>query len=111
LAPCNVESSSSSDNDSSNSGSKESDSGSDSDSSSTSSSGSYAGKPMKPSFPIGVGTAVVSTAELIDAVSASSVATAKLLGPELPSASLFKGSPEDTLPETYGPGKSEEGND
>ncbi len=107
----NVKLPSSSDDDSSDSGSEESDSGNDSsNSSSTSSSGSHAGQPMTPSFPIGVGTAVVSTAELVDAVSAASVATAKLLGPELPSASLFKGSPEDTLPDTYGPGKSKEGN-
>jgi hypothetical protein len=63
---------------------------------------------MKPSFPIGVGTAVVSTAELIDAVSAASVAAAKLLSPEFPSASLFEGLPEETLQETYGPGKPEE---
>jgi len=109
----NVESSSSSDDDSSNSGSEESeesDSGSDgSDSSSTtSSSGSHTEKPMRPSFPTGVGTAVFSTAELINAVSAASVAAAEVLGPELPSASLFEGPPEDTLLETYGPGKPEE---
>jgi hypothetical protein len=42
---------------------------------------------------VGVGTAVVSAAELIDAVSAASVATAKLLGSKLPSASLFEGHP------------------
>jgi hypothetical protein len=63
---------------------------------------------MKLSFPTGVGTAVVSTAELIDTVSATSVAAAKVLGPKLPSASLFEGPQEDTLPETYGPGKPEE---
>jgi len=112
----NVESSSSSDDDSSNSGSEESeesDSGSDgSDSSSTtSSSGSHTEKPMRPSFPTGVGTAVFSTAELINAVSAASVAAAEVLGPELPSASLFEGPPEDTLLETYGPGKPEEADD
>jgi hypothetical protein len=105
----NVELSSMSDDDSSDSGSEESDSGSGSDgsdsSSTTSSSGSHTEKPMKPSFPTGVGTAVVSTAELVNAVSATSVAAAKVLGPELPSASLFEGPPEDTLPETYGPGK------
>jgi hypothetical protein len=98
----NVESSSSSDDDSSNSGSEESeesDSGSD---------GSHTEKPMRPSFPTGVGTAVFSTAELINAVSAASVAAAEVLGPELPSASLFEGPPEDTLLETYGPGKPEE---
>jgi hypothetical protein len=66
---------------------------------------------MKPSFPVGVGTAVVSTAELVNAVSAASVATAKLLGPELPSASFFEGPPEESLPETYGPGVSDEAND
>ncbi len=44
-------------------------------------------------------------------MSAASVATAKLLGPELPSASLFEGTPEETLPETYGPGKPEEADD
>jgi len=115
----NVESSSLSDNDSSNSGSEESeesDSGSDSgsgsdgsDSSSTTSNcGSHTEKPVKPSFPTGVGTAVVSTADLVDAASAASVAAAKVLGPELPSASLFEGPPEDTLLETYGPGKPEE---
>jgi hypothetical protein len=121
----NVESSSLSDNDSSNSGSEESeeseesDSGSDSgsgsdgsDSSSTTSNcGSHTEKPVKPSFPTGVGTAVVSTAELVDAASAASVAAAKVLGPELPSASLFEGPPEDTLLETYGPGKPEEADD
>jgi hypothetical protein len=41
-------------------------------------------------------------------VSAASVATAKLLGPELPSASLFEGPPEESLPETYGCGVSDE---
>ena len=107
----NVESLSLSADDSSDSGSEESDSGSDSgsdgsdSSSTTSSSGSHTVEPMKPSFPTGVGTAVVSTAELVNAVSAASVAAAKVLGPELPSASLFEGPPEDTLPETYGPGK------
>jgi hypothetical protein len=75
----NVESSSLSDNDSSDSGSEESedsDSGSGSyssdgsDSSSpTSSSGSHTEKPVKPSFPTGVGTVIVTTAELVDAVS------------------------------------------
>jgi hypothetical protein len=67
----NVKSSSSSDDDSS-------DSGSDS-SSTTSSSSSHTEKPVKPSFPTGVGTAVVSSAELIDAVSAASVSAAKVL--------------------------------
>jgi hypothetical protein len=114
----NVELSSSSDDDSSNSGSEESeesDSGSDSgssdgsDSSSTTSSlDSHTEKPVKPSFPTGVGTVVVSTAELVDAVSAASVAATTVLGLELPSASLFEGCPEDTLPETYGPGEPEE---
>jgi hypothetical protein len=68
----------------------DSDSGSDgSDSSSTTSiSVSQTEKPIMPSFPTGVGTAVVSTAELVDAVSAASVATAKALGPKLPSASF-----------------------
>jgi hypothetical protein len=110
----NVKSLSLSGDDSSDSGSEESeesDSGSSSDgsdsSSTTSSSGSHSEMPVKPSFPTGVGTAVVSTAELIDAVSATSVA-AQVLGPELPSASLFQDPPEDTLPETYGPGKPEE---
>jgi hypothetical protein len=117
----NVELSSSSDDDSSNSGSEESeesDSGSDSgssdgsDSSSTTSSlDSHTEKPVKPSFPTGVGTVVVSTAELVDAVSATSVAAATVLGPELPSASLFEGPPEDTLLETYGPSKPEEADD
>jgi hypothetical protein len=41
-------------------------------------------------------------------VSAASVAVATVLGPELPSASLFEGPPEGTLPETYGPGEPEE---
>jgi hypothetical protein len=100
----NVESSSTSDDDSSDSGSDSGSDGSDS-SSTTSSSGSHTVEPMKPSFPTGVGTAVVTTAELVNAVSAASVAAAKVLGPELPSASLFEGPPEDTLPETYGPGK------
>jgi hypothetical protein len=103
----NVKSSSSSDNDSSNSGSEESDSGSDS-SSTTSSSGSHTEKPVKSSFPTEVGTVVDSTTELVAAASAASVAVAKVLGPELPSASLFEGPPEGTLPETYGPGKPEE---
>jgi hypothetical protein len=114
----NVESSSLSDDDSSDSGSEkseESDSGSGSDgsdsSSTTSSSGSHTEKPMKPSFPTGVGTVVFSTAELVDAVSAASGATAIVLGPKLPSASLFEGPPEDTLPETYGPGKPKEADD
>ena len=44
-------------------------------------------------------------------MSAASVATAKLLGSKLPSASLFEGPPEDTLLETYGPGKPEEADD
>jgi hypothetical protein len=70
----NVESSSLSDDDSSDSGSDGSDS-----SSTTSSSGSHTEKPVKPSFPTGVGTAVVSSAELIDAVSATSVSAAKVL--------------------------------
>jgi hypothetical protein len=106
----NVESSSLSDDDSSDSGSEESGSGGDgSDSSSTtSSSDSHTEKPVKPSFPTGVGTVIVSTAELVAAVSAASVAIATVLGPELPSASLFEGPPEETLPETYGPGEPEE---
>jgi hypothetical protein len=99
----NVKPSSSSDNDSSNSGSEESDS-----SSTTSSSASHTEKPVKPSFPTGVGTVVVSTAGLVAAVSATSVAVATVLAPELPSASLFEGPPEDTLPETYAPGAPEE---
>ena len=117
----NVELSSSSDDDSSNSGSEESeesDSGSDSgssdgsdSSSTTSSSGSPTEKPVKPSFPTEVGTVVVSTAELVAAASAALVAIAKFLGPELPSASLFEGPPEDTLLETYGPSKPEEADD
>jgi hypothetical protein len=112
----NVESLSSSDNDSSDSGSEESDSGSDgSDSSSTTSSSSLHTekpvKPVNPSFLTGVGTVVVSTAELVAAVSAASVAVSTVLGPELPSASLFEGHPEETLPETYGPGKPEEADD
>jgi hypothetical protein len=112
LGKGNVESSSSSDNDSSDSGSEECESGSDSDSSSTtSSSGSHTEKPVKPSFQTQVGTVVVSTAELVAAVSAASVAVAKVLGPELPSASLFEGPPEVTLPETYGPGEPEEVDD
>jgi hypothetical protein len=107
----NVESSSSSDDDSSDSGSEESESGSDSgsdSSSTTSSSGSHTEKPVKPSFPTEVGTVVVSTAELVADASASSVGIAKVLGPELPSASLFEGPPEEALPETYGPGEPEE---
>jgi hypothetical protein len=108
----NVESSSSSDNDSSDSGSEECESGSDSDSSSTtSSSGSHTEKPVKPSFPTKVGTVVVSTADLVAAASAASIAIAKVLGPELPSASLFEGPPEEPLPETYGPGEPEEADD
>jgi hypothetical protein len=112
----NVEMSSSSNDYSSGSDSEDSDScsesgsgsdGSDS-SSTTSSSGSHTEKPVKPSFPTGVGTAVVNTAELVDAVSAASVAAAKVLGPEFPSASLSEGPPKDTLLETYGPGKPEE---
>jgi hypothetical protein len=63
---------------------------------------------VKPSFPTEVGTVVVSTAELVAAVSAASVAVATVLGPELPSASLFEGLPEETLPETYGPGEPQE---
>jgi len=105
-----IELSSSSDNDSSDSGSEESDSGSDS-SSTTSSSASHTEKPVKPSFPTEVGTVVVSTAELVAAASAALVAIAKFLGPELPSASLFEGPPEVTLPETYGPGEPEEADD
>jgi len=109
----NVESSSSSDNDSSDSGSEESESGSDSgsdSSSTTSSSGSHTEKPVKPSFPTEVGTVVVITAELVAAASAASIAiaVAKVLGPELPSASLFECSTEETLPETYGPGEPED---
>jgi hypothetical protein len=112
----NVESSSSSDDDSSDSGSKESESGSASDSgsdssSTTSSSGSHTEKPAKPSFQTQVGTVVVSTAELVAAASAASVAVAKVLGPELPSAFLFEGPPEVTLPETFGPGEPEEVDD
>jgi hypothetical protein len=87
-----IEMLSSSDDDSSDSGSEK---GSGSGNSSYTSSSSHLGKPMKPSFPVGVGTAVVSAAELIDAVSAASVATAKLLGSKLPSASLFEGHPEE----------------
>jgi hypothetical protein len=107
----NVESSSSSNDDSSDSGSEESESGSDSSSdssSTTSSSGSDTEKPVKPSFPTEVGTVVVSTAELVAAASAASVAVAKVLGPELPSASLFECPLEETLPETYGPGEPED---
>jgi hypothetical protein len=110
----NVKTLSSSDDDSSGSDSEDSDSGSESgsgnDSTSDASSFFHVGKPMKPSFPVGVGTAVVSTADLVDAVSVASksAATAKLLGPELPSASLFEGPPEETLPKTYGPGEPEE---
>jgi hypothetical protein len=104
----NVESSSSSDDDSSDSGSEESDSGSDS-SSTTSSSGSHTEKemekPVKSAFPTEVGTVVVSTAEL---VAAASVAVAKVLGPDLPSASLFEAPQEEAVPETYGPGEPEE---
>jgi len=108
----NVESStSSSDDDSSDSGSEESDSGSDS-SSTTSSSGSHTEKetekPVKSSFPTQVGTVVVSTAELVAAASAASVAVAKVLGPDLPSASLFEAPQEEAVPETYGPGEPEE---
>jgi len=99
----NIELSSLSDEDSS-------DSGCDS-SSTTSSSGSHTEKPVKPSFPMEVGTVVVSTAELVAAVSAASVAIAKVLGPELPSASLFECPPVETLPETYGPGEPEEADD
>jgi hypothetical protein len=73
----NIETSSSSDDDSSGS-----DSGSGTDSRRNTSSSSHVGKPVKPSFPVGVGTAVVSTAELISAVSAASVAATKLLGTE-----------------------------
>jgi len=110
----NLESSSSRDDDSSGSGSEESESGSDSgsdSSSSTSSSGSHTEKPVKPSFPTEVGTVVVSTADLVAAASAASVAIAKVLGPQLPSASLFEGPPEEALPETYGPGEPEEADD
>jgi hypothetical protein len=112
----NVEMSSSSNDYSSGSDSEDSDScsesgsgsdGSDS-SSTTSSSGSHTEKPVKPSFPTGVGTVVVSTAELVDAVSAASVAAAKVLGPEFPSASLSEGPPKDTLLQTYGPEEPEE---
>ncbi len=96
----NVESStSSSDDDSSESDSEESDSGSES-SSTTSSSGSHTEKPVKPSSPTEVGTVVVSTAELVAAASAASVAVAKVLGPDLPSASLFEAPPEEAFPET-----------
>jgi hypothetical protein len=107
-----VESStSSSDDDSSDSGSEESDSGSES-SSTTSSSGSHtekeAKKPVKSSFPTQVGTVVVSTAELVAAASAALVAIAKVLGPDLPSASLFEAPQEESVPETYGPGEPEE---
>jgi hypothetical protein len=59
----NVEMSSSSGDDSSGSDSEDSDSGS--GSSSNTSSSSHVGKPVKPSFPVGVGTAVVSTANLL----------------------------------------------
>jgi len=104
----NVDSSSSSDDDSSDSVSEESDSGSDS-SSTTSSSGSHTEKetekPVKSSFPTEVGTVVVSTAEL---VAAASVAVAEVLGPDLPSASLFEAPQEEAVPETYGPGEPEE---
>jgi hypothetical protein len=108
----NVESStSSSDDDSSDSGSEESDSGSDS-SSTTSSSGSHmekeTNKPVKSSFPTQVGTVVVSTAELVAAASAASNAVAKVLGPDLLSASLFEAPQEEAVPETYGPGEPEE---
>jgi hypothetical protein len=96
----NVESSTSSDDDSSGSGSDSS--------STTSSSGSHTEKPVKPSFPTEVGTVVVSTAELVAAASAASVALAKVLGPDLPSASLFEAPPEEAFPETYGPGEPEE---
>jgi hypothetical protein len=108
----NVEMSSSSGDDSSGSDSEDGDSWSESGSGSSSSSNtsfsSHVGTPVKPSFPVGVGTAVVSTAELVGAVSAASVATAKLLGPQLPSASLFEGPPEESLLETYGCGVSDE---
>jgi hypothetical protein len=111
LAKANVESSTSSDDDSSGSGSEESESDSDSgsdSSSTTSSSGSHMEKPVKPSFPTEVGTVVVSTAELVAAASAASIAVAKVLGPDLPSASLFEAPPEEAVPETYGPGEPEE---
>jgi hypothetical protein len=107
----NVESSTSSDDYSSGSGSEESESSSDSgsdSSSTTSSSGSHTEKPVKPSFPTEVGTVVVSTAKLVAAASAASVAIAKVLGPDLPSASLFEAPPEEAFPETYGPGEPEE---
>ena len=63
---------------------------------------------MKSSFPSQVGTVVVSTAELVAAASAASVAVAKVLGPDLPSASLFEAPQEEAVPETYGPGEAEE---
>jgi hypothetical protein len=63
---------------------------------------------VKSSFPTQVGTVVVSTAELVDAASAASVAVAKVLGPDLPSASLFEAPQEEADPETYGPGEPEE---
>jgi hypothetical protein len=110
----NVETSTSSDDDSSGSGSEESESGSDSgsdSSSTTSSSGSHTETPVKPSSPTEVGTVVVSTAELVAAASAASVAIAKVLGPDLPSASLFEAPPEEAFPETYGPGEPEEADD
>jgi hypothetical protein len=44
-------------------------------------------------------------------VSAASVAVAKVLGPELPSASLFECPQEETLPESYGPGEPEDADD
>jgi len=44
-------------------------------------------------------------------VSATSVAITTFLGFELPSASLFEGPPEETLPEAYGPGEPEEADD
>jgi cobalamin biosynthesis protein CobT len=88
----NVESSSSSDDDSSDSGSdesEESDSGSGSDgsagsdsSSTTSSSGSRTEKPVKPSFPTGVGTVVVNTAELVDAVCEHTCSGALVVTPQ-----------------------------
>jgi len=63
---------------------------------------------VKSSFPTQVGTVVVSTAELVAAASAASVAVAKVLGPDLPSASLFEAPQEEAVPETYGPGEPEE---
>jgi hypothetical protein len=63
---------------------------------------------VKSSFPTQVGTVVVSTAELVAAASAASVAVAKVFGPDLPSASLFEAPQEEAVPETYGPGDEEE---